>query len=338
MKHPAISSAIAAISLCLTSCGEPSSSTPVSHERTECSVELIVLGAGQDAGAPQIGNADDPAWRERSEQLTATSLAIVDYDAGARYLFEATPHITEQLHLLDRAAPMTTEKKPDQKAADKNLGLNAIFLTHAHIGHYAGLIFLGKEAASTSLVPVYAMERMGNFLRTNGPWEQLVSAGNIEIVPLINRQVKEISPTLSVTPLRVPHRDEYSETVGFIIQAGDKSVLFIPDIDSWQEWDEDFDTRLEDMVTRVDLSFIDASFFDDNELPGRDMSAIPHPRVRESMALLQSLPPVIRATVHFIHYNHTNPIRFAQSAQSAMVYERGFNIARAGNRHCLSDG
>ena len=145
-----------------------------------------------------------------------------------------------------------------------------------------------------------------------------------------------VSSKIQVTPYRVPHRDEYSETVGFIIERAQKSALFLPDIDSWEGWEQTSDLRIEDIVEQVDYAFIDATFYDDFELPGRDMSLIPHPRVTQSMDLLAHLPGEQKAGVRFIHYNHTNPIRFTGSEQSESVSARGFNVAREGDRHCLA--
>lgn len=291
-----------------------------------CEIELIVLGAGQDAGAPQFGNPDDPAWQDSSLRLSASSLALVDHSASTRYLFDAAPQITDQLQRLDALVP---PKGPNE-------GVSGIFLTHAHIGHYAGLMFFGREVAGASRVPVFAMPRMRGFLSANGPWEQLVALENILLNDLTERVPVSVSEQIRVTPYRVPHRDEYSETVGFVIETEGKSALFLPDIDSWEEWETDYSIRLEDMVSRVDFAFIDATFYDDDELPGRDMSQIPHPRVTESMTLLDHFPIEVRARVHFIHYNHTNAIRFPDSPQTQTVLSRGFNIAREGDRHCLS--
>ncbi len=298
---------------------------PSAPQTARCSVELIVLGAGQDAGAPQFGNPDDPAWKDPSLRLTATSIAVVNLETSERYLFDATPNITEQLQRLDTLSPSEA----------KNEGVAGVFLTHAHIGHYAGLMFLGREVAGTSGVPVYAMPRMREFLAQNGPWGQLVELGNIVLKSLEDRTPITISNTIQVTPYRVPHRDEYSETVGYIIQSSQKSALYLPDIDSWEEWDTDFDLRIEDIVKQVDLAFIDATFYDDFELPGRDMSLIPHPRVTQSMELLEHLPPETKTGVNFIHYNHTNAIRFHDSDAAKTVTQRGFSIAREGDRHCL---
>lgn len=321
----AISASIAA--LVLGGCAQNGAGAEIGAvpDPSLCAIELIVLGAGQDAGAPQIGNPQDPAWADPALRLTPTSIALVDHLEGQRYLFEATPRITQQMNLLDTLAPGTGD----------GLGLSGVFLTHAHIGHYAGLIYLGREAAGASDVPVYAMPRMADYLRSNGPWGQLVDLENIRIATLEDRTPQALSSTISVTPYRVPHRDEYSETVGFVIETAGKSALFIPDIDSWDEWEADFDLRLEDMLEQVDFAFIDATFYDDHELPGRDMTLIPHPRVAATMERLENHPADIRSRVQFIHYNHTNPIRFTNSEETQGVYERGFHIARAGDRHCL---
>lgn len=312
-----------AIFSCLAACS-PSAERTAGPEAV-CQIELIVLGAGQDAGAPQFGNPDDPAWTDASLRLTPTALALVDHKTQKRYLFEASPQITEQLNRLDQILP----------PAGPNAGISGVFITHAHIGHYAGLIFFGREAASTSRVPVYAMPRLLTYFSNNGPWDQLVALDNIALEPLQDRMETILSPELSVTPYRVPHRDEYSETVGFVIEAGAQSVLFLPDIDSWDDWATEFDVRIEDLIGEVDLAFIDATFFDDFELPGRDMSEIPHPRVTDSMERLEELAPDRKSGVHFIHYNHTNAIRFADSEETEFVLKQGFNIAREGDRHCL---
>ena len=291
-----------------------------------CAIELIVLGAGQDAGAPQIGNAGDRAWRDPSLRQTATSIALVDHTLRKRYLFEATPDITRQLKLLDELAPSDAS----------GLGLSGIFLTHAHIGHYAGLMFFGREAAGADRIKVHAMPRMASYLRENGPWEQLIQLENIELSDLKNQSAVSLSQGIKVTPYRVPHRDEYSETVSFVIDTHENSALFLPDIDSWAEWEQGFEIRLENVIRQVDLAFVDSTFFDNNELPGRDMKLIPHPRVATTMDRLYNEPLEIKSRIQFIHYNHTNPIRFIDSAETNEVLQRGYNIARAGDRHCLS--
>lgn len=320
---------------CITACSPPSkkptgpdviNEQSLAAPRQSCSVELVVLGAGQDAGAPQIGNSQDRGWQTTSLQLLPTSLVLVDQREGKRYMFEASPEITQQVRLMDLALGTNT----------KGLRLDGVFLTHAHIGHYAGLMYLGREAAGTKGIDVFAMPRMAGFLRDNGPWSQLVSLGNINLHALNERTSHTLTQAVTVTPYRVPHRDEYSETVGYMIKGPTASALFVPDIDSWPEWQADFGVSIEEMIAQVDFAFVDATFFDDNELPGRDMSEIPHPRVVDTMAIFAQTSEDMRSRIHFIHYNHTNPIRDPASDESRKVLDAGFNIARRGDRHCLA--
>lgn len=284
-----------------------------------CQREIVVLGAGQDAGAPQIGNA-----RDTGPHLLPSSLAVIDRAHGKRYLFDATPALTAQLAMLDRI-----------EAPREGLGIDGIFLTHAHIGHYLGLAWLGREAAGVKRVPVYAMPRMAAFLRTNGPWSQLVELGNVTLSGMRSDEFTVLSDEFGVLPFTVPHRDEYSETVGFLLMTPDLRAVYLPDIDSWDELAATGQGDLASLVAGADYLFLDATFWDDNELPGRDMREIPHPRVTQTMDLLQSLPDEDRAKVRFIHYNHTNPIRDPESPQSQEVIQRGFGVAREGDRVCL---
>lgn len=287
----------------------------------QCNVELVVLGVSQDGGTPQVNVQDDPAWEDARLRRRVVSLGLIDHEADTRYIFEATPDFRKQMHDLNEMAG--TEGAPD-----------GVFLTHAHIGHYTGLMFLGHESMGASDVPVFALPLMADFLSANGPWDQLVRYGNIELRGLTAGRHVELSPRLSVTAFEVPHRREYAETAGFRIEGPELSVVFIPDIDSWEEWAEE-GTQIEDVVMDNDIAYLDATFFDDHELPGRDMSAIPHPRVTETMDLFQDYPDTIRQRIRFIHYNHTNPVRFEDSAETLEVLERGYRIAREGETICL---
>ncbi|MEL6530245.1 MAG: MBL fold metallo-hydrolase [Pseudomonadota bacterium] len=296
-----------------------------------CKRELIVLGAGQDAGAPQIGSFTD-----NGQYLYPSSLGLIDRENDQRFLFDATPAITRQLADLEQATRLDRTKPPRP-----GLRIDGVFLTHAHIGHYFGLAYFGREAAGAKDVPVFAMPRMAKFLRSNGPWSQLVELGNIAITEMAEGQVTVLSDALRVQPIIVPHRDEFSETVGFRITTPDKRAVYIPYLDSWDEFAKTSGSSLEELVEEADFLFIDATFWDDNELVdengmGRDMSEIPHPRVKATMDRLQPLPEPQRRKVHFIHYNHTNPIRDRQSVESFTVEARGFHVARRGDRVCLN--
>lgn len=279
---------------------------------------IYILGVTQDAGYPQIGCYAEhcmPGWEDPSLRRGATSLAVINPESNEKLLFEATPHLPQQLYALELEAP------------DARFDLAGVFLTHAHIGHYAGLMFFGHEAMSASSLAVFAMPRMLGYLQSNGPWSQLVEFENIRLSPMQDRQPVEFSQ-LEITPFLVPHRDEFSETVGYEIAGPNKTAAFIPDINKWSVWDRD----LVDLVRSVDYALIDATFYGNGELPGRDMSQIPHPFVSESMDALQELSRDERDKVWFIHFNHTNPLLNLDSDESRFVISEGFNIATEGIR------
>ncbi|MDB0059461.1 MBL fold metallo-hydrolase [bacterium] len=279
---------------------------------------IHVLGTVQDGGSPHIG-CDRICCRNLflrpATDRQVVSLGLIDTDNGKSFLFEATPDLPAQWHHLQKLAGGKM-KWPD-----------GIFLTHAHMGHYSGLMHLGREALGSQGVPVYAMPRMMQFLQENGPWSQLVELQNITLMPLQNGQRVQASEALEIIPIEVPHRDEFSETVGYRIVGPSRSVLFIPDINKWDQWDR----RLEDEVRQVDRAYLDATFYDVDEVGYRDMAEIPHPFMIETMDLLQDLPQKERSKVHFIHMNHTNPCLDESSAAYREVRERGFNIARLGD-------
>ncbi|MBT7947272.1 MBL fold metallo-hydrolase [Porticoccaceae bacterium] len=279
---------------------------------------IYILGVAQDAGFPQAGCYKPhcmPGWNDPERKITATSLGLIDPSSKKKYIFEATPDFPEQLFLLEQEAP------------SDDFSLNGIFITHAHIGHYTGLMYLGREAMGANGLPIYVMPNMEQYLRENGPWSQLIALNNISLIPLRNDH-SEVLNNLKVTPFLVPHRDEFSETVGYSIQGPKKTALFIPDINKWSQWKENILERIQ----LVDYALIDATFYDNNELPGRDMSKIPHPFVVETMATLSLLPREQREKVWFIHMNHTNPLLNVNSDQAQGVRAQGFNIATTGLR------
>lgn len=281
-------------------------------------VYLIILGTVQDAGSPQLG-CTKPCCTillEKSDRpRMVTSLAVVDELSGSFYLFEASPDISRQLHFLSGETGIS-DLTPD-----------GIFVSHAHIGHYTGLMYLGKEALNSDATPVYVMPRMHDFLKTNGPWSQLVELNNIKPVPIKPKDIIRFQ-NFSVEVFEVPHRDEYSETIGYKISGPGKTALFIPDIDKWEKWDRSIRAILRD----VDYAFIDATFYDENEIQNRDISEIPHPFVVESMALFDGLDASDRSKINFIHFNHTNPLLLTNSVESNLVRSKGYEISFTGKR------
>lgn len=273
-----------------------------------------MLGTAQDGGHPQAGTPPGAAWAPERRRF-ATSVAVVDPASGERWLFEATPDLRDQLHELDRIAPSSGVP-----------GLAGIFLTHAHVGHYAGLIQLGREIIGADAVPVFAMPRMELFLTSNGPWDQLVRLGNIEIRGMQEGRRVRLNDRLAVTPIQVPHRDEYSETVAFRIEGPGRTILFLPDIDKWERWEAQ-GTRIEDLVRDVDIAYLDGTFFRDGEVPGRSMDEIPHPFIVETMERFRGMDPAVRGQIRFIHLNRTNPALFPGSDARRLIEGEGFRVA-----------
>lgn len=283
---------------------------------------LVVLGIGQDAGVPQAGSFDHPAWKDLTRRETATSLGVIDPATGRYWVFDATPDFRTQWYELFTLTGKAALRFPA-----------GVFLTHAHIGHYAGLMFLGHESAGAQEVPVFAMPRMQEYLSNNGPWSQLVAYNNITFVDIANRKV-DISEEVSVQAIEVPHRQEFSEVVGYIIDGPTRRVLFIPDIDSWTDLDSS-GVAIEDLIADVDVAFLDGTFYVNGEIPGRDMSAFPHPFITHSMSRFDGLSPVEKAKIRFIHLNHSNPALDKSSDAYKEVQRRGFRIAKVGDRIAL---
>ena len=276
---------------------------------------IYILGNVQDAGLPHIGCQHKFCKEKFSEfeEYFTTSIAVVDPAEKKYILFEASPDIPYQLNYLEK------------EIFNEFLLPESIFITHAHIGHYTGLMYFGREALGAKNLMIKVLPKMSNFLKTNGPWSQLVDINNIKIQNLnFGSKTNELR-NITVTPIQVPHRDEYSETAGFIIEGRNKKALFIPDIDKWEKWDK----NLKQLVYEFDYLLLDATFYDSKEI-NRDISEIPHPLVTETINLLDDLSPEHKNKVYFIHMNHTNLMLDPSSDLTKLVVNKGFNITRLG--------
>ena len=276
---------------------------------------VLVLGIAQDGGFPQSGCVKEccNSIRDKPDKHQGvSSIALIDPLSNQKWLFDATPNLSEQLYLLN-------------KKTKNNEALDGIFLTHAHIGHYTGLIHLGREVMGAIETKVYTMPKMKSFLKTNGPWSQLVNLGNISLENLEDEKEIILNSRIKVMPFKVPHRDEFSETVGYKISTNTKSLLFIPDIDKWEKWEKD----LKELVKENDFLLIDGTFYRDGEI-ARPMSEVPHPFVTETMGLLKDLSQNEKEKVNFIHLNHTNPLLSHKSIESINTLKSGFKIAEKG--------
>ena len=304
---------------------EPPASTPVAGAG---SFEVIVLGRAQDGGLPHLGceRACCVLARRSGRVETPACLGIRDLATGRLLLVEATPAIEQQVGMLHEFT----------KTSDRGRSpVDGILLTHAHIGHYAGLIQLGREVASTPSTPVWTTPRFADYLRTNGPWSQLVDLKQIELREITpgttdgttSATAFEPLPGLRVEAFLVPHRDEFSDTVAFKFHGPERTVLFCPDVDRWDA----HEGLLDALLDGVDVAYVDATFYDGRELPGRNILEVPHPPMVRTMELLEEVGRETPGRVRFIHLNHTNPALNRDDLQ-AEIRERGFPVAEVGER------
>ena len=288
---------------------------------------IIALGTAQDGGLPQIGCAREcctAAREDPSRVRLVTSLLLVDPRDGRRWLFDATPDIARQ---VERARGPGLGGPPEDAPGRPAL-FDGIFITHAHLGHVVGLLQLGREAYGSAPVPLIGTERMAGFLGSNGPWSLLFDGGYARPEVLQPDETLNLAEDLSVTAIQVPHRDEFTDTVAFLIRGPERSVLYLPDIDKWEKWDR----RLEDVIAGVDVALVDGTFFGPAELPGRDMSQVPHPFIVETLERIAPLPEAERGKVVFTHLNHSNPATDPTSDAAAAVRAAGSSILDDGDR------
>ena len=294
----------------------------VANNKTNQAKQYItILGTAQDGGFPHIGcqkKCCDDFYKGILPKQQVVSLGLVDKESQQKFLFEATPDISTQLADLEKNHLKTSTI------------IDGVFMTHAHMGHYAGLLYFGKEALGKKDIPVYAMPKMKEFLSNNGPWSQLVTTQNIVFLDLQKDSIVPLSDALKVTPFLVPHRDEFSETVGYKIEGKTNSALFIPDINKWSLWEK----NIVEEVKKVDYAFIDATFFKEGEI-NRPMSDVPHPFIEETVALFENESLATKNKVIFIHFNHTNPALQSNSKERNDLELLGFRFATEGQRFKL---
>lgn len=328
-KHTLTALALAGL-LASVACADPESAAPgadPSADEAPAGPFVRVLGTAQDGGFPHVACAHElcaAARRDPSLARRVASLAVVlpgnGPEAGRVYLIDATPDLPEQLELLAdvRDAPAG---RVDRSPVD------GVLLTHAHMGHYLGLAWFGYESVHTRGLPVWSTPRMARFLRENGPWSQLVALGNVELREVeAGRGAVDLGDGVVVRAVAVPHRDEYTDTVGFRIEGPRATVLYVPDTDSWDAWGG----RLAEVLDGVDVALVDATFYSAGELPGREVSEIGHPLISDS---LERFGDAVRSgglQVLFIHLNHSNPALDPRSPERRAIEAAGFRVAEEG--------
>lgn len=281
------------------------------------SIMVMTLGITQDGGYPQAGCSKTCCLRPKQDPTLRryrASLAIVDESTRQYWIIDATPDLPEQFELLH------TRISTDYQLA-------GVLLTHAHIGHYTGLMYFGREAMGSKYIPVYCMPRMKSFLEQNGPWSQLVQLQNITLIQLEPEHTIALNDKIQIVPLPVPHRDEYSETVAFrILINGQHQIFYLPDIDKWEKWP----IEVNKVIKEADLAILDGCFYDEQELPGRDIREVPHPLIKESLSRFNTLANTHKHKIYFTHFNHTNPVLNPNSQEYQQVRKQGIGILEQG--------
>lgn len=282
-----------------------------------------VLGSVQDGGLPHAG-CDcvrcAEARRDPAAVRYVASLGVIVPQAGLRFLVDATPDVRPQLHELGRGQAEAAGPRVERELLD------GVLLTHAHMGHYLGLAFFGYESAHTRRLPVHCSAEMASYLRSNGPWDQLVRLENIVLHEIESGTAVRLHSTLEFTAFTVPHRREYTDTLGLILRGPRRSLLYVPDTDGWDDWDP----PLLEVLEEVDIALLDGTFFSPDELPGRELRSIGHPLIERSMDLLEPLVESGRVEVWFTHLNHSNPALDPRGEELRAIRERGFGVVREG--------
>ncbi len=326
MATRSIAASFAVLLLSLAGCApgppEPATASTVPGDARPY---VVALGTVQDGGLPHaacrcprcVAARDDPNRRR-----SVAGLAVVLPASERIFLIDATPDIRGQLDFV-RDLVDTPADGMDRSPVD------GVLLTHAHLGHYTGLAFFGFEAVHTRGLPVYCSESMAAFLGSNGPWDQLVRMENIELRVVDPGTPFEIGDGVSAIPIAVPHRDEFTNTLGFELRGPQRSLLYVPDTDGWNTWDPTIEQRAE----RVDVALLDGSFYSAAELPGRDLSAIGHPLIVDSMQRLAS--QAVETRILFTHLNHSNPALDPDGPQREEIERQGFAVLAEGQRFPL---
>eukprot|EP00998_Keelungia_sp_KM082_P006179 NODE_2444_length_1063_cov_72.793803_g2426_i0.p1 GENE.NODE_2444_length_1063_cov_72.793803_g2426_i0~~NODE_2444_length_1063_cov_72.793803_g2426_i0.p1 ORF type:complete len:288 (-),score=17.80 NODE_2444_length_1063_cov_72.793803_g2426_i0:106-969(-) len=275
---------------------------------------VIFLGSGQDAGVPQLFcrcTNCELAKQDKAHRRTACAVAIMTEDNGC-YLLDASPDIRFQFNSI-----IDTEIHPKFAHCE----LRGIFLTHAHIGHIAGLQRLGKEGPNKH-VPVYATPALLKLLSSQEPYASLFKVlGGETLEPGASVQVDGLTFTFH----KINHRDELSDTVGIEVSDGQRRFLYIPDTDR-------IDERVHEAAANLqpgDVLSVDGTFFSGDELPNRNLEEIPHPFISNSM---EQLKPHLEKGVRVIytHLNHSNAVCRPASKEHRTVLAAGYEVAHDG--------
>tara|TARA_Y100000589_G_scaffold37950_1_gene31738 strand:+ start:20984 stop:21829 length:846 start_codon:yes stop_codon:yes gene_type:complete len=279
--------------------------------------EVVLLGIAQDGGRPQPG-CSKPCCIGLSpaEHSYPTSLGIIEQNK--LHIIDVTRHLGDQLQYLDNRIP------------------SDVWLTHAHFGHVDGLGLFGRETINARGINLHVSQQMIELIELTPHWKIMLDQGVFVVNEIRDSQPKE-SDEFTMVPLQVPHRNELSDMHAFVLRGPNKSLLYLPDHDTWNETlsmhnAETIRQFLSDLA--IDIALIDGTFWSNNELKSRSQDVVPHPPIKQTLEMLgykqQGDPDIF-----FFHLNHTNPVYDEWSEEHTQVVEMGWKIGKQGMKFKL---
>ena len=273
---------------------------------------VTLLGIAQDGGRPQPG-CTRPCCQGLTEQDYRSPVSLgVKTNEGTILLIEATRDLGRQLRMMD------------------NPSIDHLFITHAHLGHVDGLGLFGRETMSARNIQLHCSPSMYSLIERTPAWNQLLLQNVLEFGTFPRIEIDDVI----VEFIQVPHRAELSDMHAIILRGENKSLLFLPDHDSWNETLEAHSCKtIRDFLNKyeIDIALLDGTFWSGGELQGRDMSVVPHPTIEDSLQRLGNRKPT-DPDISFIHLNHTNPVYDKTSIELQEIVQLGWRLGEEGQK------
>ena len=287
-------------------------------------VSVTILGTAQDGGIPQAGCSCErcnEAHKDLKLRKYPVSLGIIGTD-GSKHIIEVTKNLSEQLMIWSTNG-------------NELFIPETVSITHLHLGHVEGIGQFGKPVMASKEVDVFLSHKNKNIFDERSDIKLMIEENNIRTHAKNFNQLFEPMQGcgFSLQFISIPHRSELGDTAAIIIKGNKRNILFMPDQDSWKETLEYYSKEnIREFLKMFDINeaLIDGTFWSMEELPGRNISEIPHPTIQDSLKLLgkrmENDP-----RISFLHLNHSNPVNDIGSKQRKIVEENGWRVSEIGD-------
>lgn len=284
-----------------------------------------VLGSAAGGGVPQWNCActNCAAARTGAAPRRSQSAAAVSAGGDRWLLLNCSPDITAQIEAFAPLQPRSLRDTP----------IDGAMLTDANVDHLGGLAALRQSGnhrfviRSSGIVRDIAVAQtaFAPFARDPHRWDAVNDDEHIELAGLRLRGFA----VPGATPGYAGRRQEPGAV--FAYEAGtadaDATFLFAPVFSA-------IDDRLFEAIERVDVAFLDGSFFSDDELiveglMDKTARQLGHQPVGGPGGTLERLQGV-RTRIIFTHVNNSNPMLDPTSAAALEVRRTGAEIAYDG--------